>query len=70
MRRQIHAHKSHEGMSASPDPRNLLTCFWECVHSWVLPKSNSGQDKALYRIVQADSLICDCMRMNVHCSLF
>ena len=72
MRRQAHActraHKSREGMSARLDPRNPLACsFWLRVRGcWALPKSNSEQDKALYRIVQADSSIRDCVRMYVY----
>ena len=74
MRRQAHActraRKSREGMTAHPDIRgipSLVYSFWLRVRGcWALPKSNSEQDKALYRIVQADSSIRDCVRMYVY----
>ena len=56
--------------SKQPCPRNPLACsFWLRVRGCcALPKSNSGQeqDKGLYRIVQADSSIRDCVRMYVY----
>ena len=73
MRRQAHActraHKSREGMSARPirGIPSLVVFGCACARGcWALPKSNSGQDKGLYRIVQADSSIRDCVRMYVH----